>query len=161
MVYPTRTIEERIRRSVVVDSNGCWLWTGKLFRNGYSQIAMRQENGKFKGKLAHRISYRCYVGEIPAGLVLDHLCRVPRCVNPDHLEAVTQSVNNKRGLTGKTRKPVTAERYALRTCCIRGHPFTMENTYRTKVGARCCKTCQRLWQQKFRQRAKVVHVHAI
>jgi hypothetical protein len=50
---------------------------------------------------AHRVSYEALIGPIPVGLQLDHLCRIRSCVNPDHLEPVSASVNAKRGLTGR------------------------------------------------------------
>lgn len=70
----------------------CWLWTGSLNSDGY---------GRFNGKLAHRRTYLEVVGPIPDGLVLDHLCRVRNCVNPDHLEPVTQRENMRRGDQGQ------------------------------------------------------------
>lgn len=72
----------------IVDlATGCWLWQGTLDPLGY---------GRFGRKLAHRCGYERHIGPIPAGLVLDHLCVNPPCVNPAHLEPVTQSVNMQR-----------------------------------------------------------------
>lgn len=70
---------------------GCWLWTGYLTHDGYGVSASRRW-----GYLAHRANYRRHVGPIPAGFDVDHLCRVRRCVNPDHLEAVTHEENVRR-----------------------------------------------------------------
>jgi hypothetical protein len=70
----------------------CWVWLGRIEPNGY---------GKRGKQWAHRISYERKYGPIPAGLDLDHLCRVPCCVNPDHLEPVTRSENNRRGVGAK------------------------------------------------------------
>ena len=75
-----------------VDENGCWLWLGRIDRTGYGRC--KQFN---KTVLAHRVFYMHYVGEIPEGKELDHLCRVRNCVNPEHLEAVTRAVNSQRG----------------------------------------------------------------
>lgn len=76
-----------------VDKNGpggCWLWTAAQDGRGY---------GVFEGP-AHRFAYKLLVGPIPAGLHIDHVydrgCRHKNCVNPDHLEAVTQAENNRR-----------------------------------------------------------------
>lgn len=73
------------------DETGCWLWTGSKNNKGYAQLG---DNGRTRS--AHRVSYELFKGEIPAGLQLDHLCMVRHCVNPEHLEAVTQSVNMRR-----------------------------------------------------------------
>lgn len=76
----------------------CWLWTGKIEETSYGRVSHR---GRLEG--AHRFAYELVVGPIPPGLHLDHLCRVPPCVNPAHLEPVTVAVNNQR-------VPVTPER---------------------------------------------------
>lgn len=72
-------------------NSGCWLWAGADNGVGY---------GKFRGKYAHRVSYEMRHGSIPTGLHIDHLCRVRCCVNPDHLEPVTNKENAQRGDTG-------------------------------------------------------------
>lgn len=74
----------------VVNQNGCWIWQG-AHCGSYGNI---QWNGKSVG--THRVFYEITKGEIPEGLVIDHLCSVKNCVNPDHLEAVTPSVNTQR-----------------------------------------------------------------
>jgi hypothetical protein len=108
------------------ESNGCWVWTGQVNNKGYGQMS-------FEGRKqpTHRIAYRLLRGPIPAGLELDHLCRVPLCFNPDHLEPVTHAENQRR--MGEAR-----------THCIRGHEFTPENTYRQpSTGRRRCRECAR------------------
>ena len=77
--------------------------------------------------LAHRWSYEHFVGHIPDGLTIDHLCRNRRCVRPDHLEPVTSGENTRR---------------AMRNTCIKGHPFDEANTW-TYRGKRYCRTCRR------------------
>lgn len=71
----------------VVDSNGCWVWQGGRDVKGY---------GKLEGRRAHRVYYERYVGPIPAGLQIDHLCRNTGCCNPNHLDAVTSAENVRR-----------------------------------------------------------------
>lgn len=108
---------------VVPGPNGCWLWSAYRDRNGY---------GRFQGphgKWAHRFSYETFVGQIPDGLVLDHLCRNPACCNPDHLEPVTQAENVRRFFLHFRRK----------THCKYGHARTAENSY--SWGG--CKPCAR------------------
>jgi hypothetical protein len=81
--------------------------------------------------LAHRMAYELARDPIPAGLVIDHLCRNKRCVNPSHLEAVEQRVNLLRGETNSAK-----------THCINGHEFTPDNTYMWQ-GKRSCRACRR------------------
>jgi hypothetical protein len=70
----------------------CWVWVGRLNRNGYGRVALGGRE-----PMAHRASYEAHVGPIPEGLVLDHLCRVRCCINPRHLEPVTVQENTLRG----------------------------------------------------------------
>lgn len=113
------------------DAGGCWLWGGFTEPKGYGRF---QVGGA--ARLAHRISYELHVGPIPDGLVLDHLCRVRNCVNPEHLEPVTSRENTLRGET-----PAAAN--VTKTHCLRGHEFTAENTRATLKGGRSCRACER------------------
>lgn len=113
---------------------GCWMWLGTNWK-GYGQTC---RNGK-KEK-AYRASYELYVGAIPPGLTIDHLCRTPLCVNPSHLEPVTRTENALR--QGEhTRKTVTH--------CSRGHEYTEENTHLhgPNRSFRACKECRRANQR--------------
>jgi len=78
----------------VVQECGCWEWVGAVNRDGYGCL------GNGKGQ-AHRAVYQKERGRIPEGLHLDHLCRNPRCVRPDHLEPVTPRTNSHRGAKAK------------------------------------------------------------
>lgn len=69
----------------------CWLWTGHIGHNEYGTF-----KHNYKKSLAHRVAYELYIDAIPKGLVIDHKCRVRNCVNPDHLEAVTNAENLAR-----------------------------------------------------------------
>lgn len=89
---------------------------------------------------AHRMAYELTRGPILEGLVIDHLCRNKACVNPAHLEAVSQRVNVRRGLLGS------------RTACINGHEYTPENTFIERNGKRRCRTCQRATDRRRRAR---------
>ena len=87
-------LPDRLYNNILpVPESGCWLWIGSIDKGGYGRL-------KWQGRttLAHRVVYRILKGQIPARRVLDHLCRVRCCVNPDHLEAVTIVENNARGL---------------------------------------------------------------
>jgi hypothetical protein len=116
---------EKILSQIEKNETGCWLWTGRVNNNGYGVISISS-----KENYTHRVSYTELKGPIPIGLFLDHLCRTPRCCNPDHLEPVTHKENMARGIT------------ANKTHCVNGHPFTPENTYfRPDNGTRQCKAC--------------------
>ena len=82
----------------------CWLWTGASTALGYGQFS----GGQGRLVYAHRWSYEHHVGPIPEGLVIDHLCQTPSCVNPEHLEPVTQAENVRRTyLRGAREKAAT------------------------------------------------------
>jgi hypothetical protein len=74
----------------------CWIWQLGLSEDGYGELTEGGIN-----KAAHRAYYERHIGPIPDGLILDHLCRVRCCVNPDHLEPVTSRENTRRGLNCK------------------------------------------------------------
>jgi hypothetical protein len=126
------TDAEWIARSVQIDDSGCWRWQlARMPREGYGL-------GTRRGRrvLAHRISYETFVGPIPEGMQLDHLCRVRHCVNPEHLEPVTPRENIMRS-------PITqAALNAAKRECPQGHPYDEVNTYRYR-GARICRACSR------------------
>jgi hypothetical protein len=120
--------------------NGCWLWTGSLnvpTPAGYGAVTITVDGRKVH-RLTHRLSYVRHRGQVPEGLVLDHLCRTPQCCNPDHLEPVTQRANVLRGV-GR------AAANKAKTHCLNGHELSGANVYLTpKHKARQCVTCQRV-----------------
>jgi hypothetical protein len=128
----------RFHASYFMEPNcGCWIWTGTVEEGGYGRFTIAKQ----KLASAHRISYFLHKGEIPSGMQLDHLCRVRCCVNPDHLEAVTNQVNAARGEAGYHHK--------LKTHCKRGHPFDDENTIWINSGKhRRCRECQKSYLPK-------------
>lgn len=120
--------------SKVAKTDTCWLWNGTA-RSGYGVFHWGGRHAH-QSTGAHRYAYMLEKGEIGEGLVLDHLCRVPLCVRPDHLEPVTQRENILRGVAA------SAVNHA-KTHCIRGHEFTRENTRRGSNGHRSCRACDR------------------
>ena len=128
---PAPTLRERFFLKVRM-THTCWVWTGATTRRrGYGRIRV----GGGEKMLAHRLAYEWFVGPIPEGLVLDHLCRNPRCCNPQHLEAVDHRENCLRGTSPWAQN-------ARKTHCANGHEFTPENT-RISRGARDCRACKR------------------
>lgn len=153
--YTRIPLIDRFMRHVSPDPNtGCWLFTG-ADRNGDGYGAFNvgdKSEGTYRLRSAHRVSYEIFVGPIPEGLHLDHLCRVRCCVNPAHLEPVTCRENLRRGIgtgsgvvadkdTAARRGNVAAKRAI--THCPRGHEYDEENTYHHPNGTRHCRACYR------------------
>jgi len=116
-------IEFRIIRIPFMD---CWLWDGHHDKDGYASIYVDKRT-----RQAHRVTYEEYIGPIPEGLQLDHTCRQRGCVNPRHVEPVT-NIENQR------RSPITM---MMKTVCKRGH-----SDYRRSKGGkrRYCLTCKKM-----------------
>jgi len=74
----------------------CWLWTGHVNEDGYGQFKVTDEPGRYRTVRAHRWAWEAARGPVPAGLTLDHLCRRPACVRPDHLDPCTNAENLRR-----------------------------------------------------------------
>lgn len=134
---PAEPLDQRILR--LTDRSGdCWLWTGSLDPYGYGRITVKQSPMK-----AHRVSHETFVGTLPEGLEIDHLCRVRHCVKPEHLDAVTHSVNVQRQMaaTGTIAGRLLGG-LQLGESCSEGHLVDEENAYQRR-GLIACLTCRR------------------
>jgi hypothetical protein len=132
----------------VREADNCWAWTAALDDSGYGLFS---DKGTIR---SHIWSYEFFVGPVPDGLELDHLCHDAacllgiecphrRCVNPWHLEPVTDLVNTQRG------------RAAAKPCCPAGHRYTPESTYINPRGARVCRLCAADSRARYTARQKV------
>lgn len=146
-----RPAEERWRDSYEVDpETGCWNWTGPTYKSGHGFISEKDVH-----RQAHRFVWERVVGPIPEGIVLDHHnpdfgCKNKRCVNPEHLDPVTQSVNSHRG-----------DGSGAKTHCPAGHEYDDVNTYITPGdGSRKCRACARRSMRENKHRYGYVYVYA-
>jgi hypothetical protein len=148
---PRDPFERFIEKVSPEPNTGCWLWTGNAIPAGYGQFRVgSMADGTRRYVMAHRFSYEATIGAIPDGLVLDHACRTPICVNPDHLEPVTRGENVRRGITGNPKTNGGAVFNRAKTHCPSGHAYSAENTRYTKLGHRCCRECARVAASKWR-----------
>lgn len=139
----------------------CWVWTGCLSIFKYGKFRLNK-----KTIAAHRWSYENFIGPIPKGLEIDHMCHSPdhcrggitcphrRCVNPEHLKISTAKDNHQRHRSasniycrGELVTPITH--------CKRGHEFTPENTRLCKT-SRTCKTCHRNYIREYKRRERAI-----
>jgi hypothetical protein len=143
LTHGRRTRSRADRLWEKVDASGeCWLFIGARDRNGYGKLSKGPHRaGHIR---AHRAAWETMVGPIPDGWEIDHLCRNPPCVNPDHLEPVPPRINVMRGQS-------FAAKNARKTHCVHGHEFT-ESTTAWFGGRRQCKPCTYLRHKLARAR---------
>lgn len=124
--------------SQVSKSDGCWEWRGPVSPDGYGRTTVDGVRW-----FTHRYAYTVQRGEIPAGLVIDHLCRNRRCCNPDHLEPVTARENILRGVGVSALN-------AAKTHCGRGHLLDEANVYVPPKNPtqRHCRACKAIHNRK-------------
>lgn len=132
MPRSTKPIRDRLTKSMVIDQNGCWVWQLKK-HNGYGKVTYLGRTHR-----AHRLMWQCDRGEIADGLVLNHKCRNRACINPDHLEPITNKENILAGICA-------AAINAKKTHCSRGHILAGRNVF--YIGSRRgCAICKLMWK---------------
>ncbi len=138
---PTERFMEKVNKTKT-----CWLWTATKHLFGYGGFSYQS-----KKIAAHRFSYLTFVGSIPAGKSVLHICDVPSCVNPDHLFLGDQKINvqdmDKKGRRGDNQN-------ANKTHCIRGHKFSGYNLMNLKSGKRGCRICANAAAREYREGIK-------
>ena len=125
------TLEKLMQRVEPVTESGCWIWLGSVTEKGYGRVCF---GGKYRK--AHRLFYESTFGEIRKGLVIDHICRVRCCVNPHHMQPVSNEENVSRGYSFSALK-------SRQTHCKYGHVLDGDNIYRPKSRPtrRLCRAC--------------------
>lgn len=146
----TDPITSHLAAAWVVDGIGCWVWQRATDGKGYGTLGVRRSKGVWATVKAHRYVYEQLVGPIPAGYQLDHLCRNRACVNPQHLEPVSNRENGLRGFG-------VSGLNARKKYCPVGHPLEGDNVRNKSPHPdrpwRECKTCEREMQyQRARKR---------
>jgi hypothetical protein len=139
-VSPGASLEERIL--LYTDRTGdCWVWTGCTDWGGYGHIQLEKRTQR-----VHRVAYEVWVGPIPEGMTVDHLCFNTSCIRPSHLRLLTRSENSRN------------QRSAFKTHCVNGHEYTDENTLievkQHGLSQRRCRTCRVAQEQRRYARRK-------
>ncbi|MGW3711430.1 HNH endonuclease signature motif containing protein [Streptomyces albogriseolus] len=146
----SRPLLDRLLSKTTPGFGGCVVWTGGVNKKNYGITSVMAAPRKQRRLYAHRAAYELFIGPIPEGMQVDHLChnrdaecpggdtcRHRRCINPHHLEAVSPQENQRRS-------PRTfPSLQGARSTCVNGHPFDEVNTYiRPDTGGRQCKQCR-------------------
>lgn len=144
------TLRERFEAKV--DRRGpdeCWPWTGSVGSHGYGQIKGPDHR---RPVLAHRVAHELYIGPIPPRFQVDHVaergCTLKTCVNPAHLEAITQRENIRRQkaagrINWRAGQEASVREKLARTHCLRGHPYDEHGGHRLGGRGRYCNACRR------------------
>lgn len=150
--YAATPIAERLRRSIRINAKtSCWEWQKHVGAWGYPQIGIgSRKDGSRRIVYAHRLSYETFVASIPAEYQVDHLCRNKCCINPLHLEAVTEAENIRRAGGGN----VFGAKQRAKTLCPKGHEYSGRNLLLKKGGKRQCRACTVVSTRAWRARRK-------
>ncbi len=139
-----KSILEAFLSKIIIVKSGCWVWIAFCNNKGYGQFNFNKKNAR-----AHRFIYEYFYDRICSDLTIDHLCKVKNCVNPNHLEEVTNRENNLRSnsIGGINSR---------KTHCNKGHPLSGENLRIENYGGRRCKTCELDRKRRSRMLKKLV-----
>lgn len=144
-----RTLKERFEERVN-KTDSCWLWTGYITNYGYGQLGATKNLKKI---FAHRASLILIGTDIPKWMHVDHICRVRRCVNPDHLRVVTPSINAMENNIGGIGVVNSNKKY-----CNNGHEYSLSNTLYVRRPSgkkfRRCGLCQKNWNKSYQNNLK-------
>lgn len=144
----TSTIDRFLNNIEKIPFTTCWIYTGTILKE-YGQISFYcKDENKYRQKAAHRVSYEYFKEPIPEDLVIDHLCKVKCCVNPDHLEPVTDKINILRG------NGIASQNSKRLNCSNCNSEFTVD-----KKGMRRCDKCvdrrRKEWVKRNPEKAKI------
>lgn len=146
-LLPQRILDRFWTKVGVGRPDECWLWLPRSRSgNGYARYPYNAGGGRVITVSPHRLAYTLAHGPIPAGLTVDHMCRVRICCNPAHLRLLTREENSAGSLTALT--------HAAKTHCPQGHPYDEVNTIRDERGWRWCRECRRATNRRYRARQK-------
>lgn len=143
-------IQKKVSARFKIIDSGCFEWLGTCNSDGYGRIGIKGKSIK-----AHRAMASLIYGVIPAGMVIDHLCRNRMCVNPTHLEIVDNKTNLSRGNSAFNRKGKYKE------FCTRGH--TLKNNFLMYqngrgVKTRICKVCRQESRRRYNFKTKKLDI---
>mgnify|MGYP002357590244 CR=1 FL=1 len=149
------TVWARIESSSTASGGGCRIWSGSLDHSGYGKIKVLVD-GRIRQTGAHRAAWLSIRGDIPASLQIDHLCRVRACVNPDHMELVTNQMNSQRAdHSGKAGRSGKRRGSPLHSCGTHGREDGYEWTGRSGYTRWVCRPCRREISRRQKSRAQV------
>lgn len=115
----------RLHKGSVLTAGGCRYWLGSKNQDGYGMMSFQGTT-----RLVHNVAYELYIGPVPEGKELDHICRNRWCINHHHLEPVTHKENGLRGS------------FHQKQFCVRGHPRNSQNLQTTASGKTDCRLCR-------------------
>lgn len=141
LTIPLRAAARAAAKYVVEPDTGCWESTYSVGSHGYAQIGW-DDGGTRRCTTAHRAAWVHWHGtQIPDGMTVDHVCKNRRCVNPEHLRALSNFENARR----------TAGRDWTVGQCLHGHP---NDRLVRRGGKVMCRDCAAQWQRRYRARKR-------